>query len=124
MVFSGGGFHGTPPLCTNGSAGYLMQLSVKPVTDLHKTEVHFTIKILFLQLILLSVASINAYGSSFRISKQHDRLFFFILGLYSFTSPHNIKGHVHVWKKLGTQETGSIPEFLENFDIWRGNFYL
>ena len=28
MVFSGGGFHGTPPLCTNGSAGYLMQLSV------------------------------------------------------------------------------------------------
>ena len=26
MVFSGG-FHGTP-LCTNGSAGYLMQLSV------------------------------------------------------------------------------------------------
>ena len=29
MVFSGGGFHGTPPLCTNGSAGYLMQLSVK-----------------------------------------------------------------------------------------------
>ena len=24
----GGGFHGTPPLCTNGSAGYLMQLSV------------------------------------------------------------------------------------------------
>ena len=28
MVFLGG-FHGTP-LCTNGSAGYLMQLSVKP----------------------------------------------------------------------------------------------
>ena len=27
MVFSGGGFHGTP-LCTNGSAGYLMQLRV------------------------------------------------------------------------------------------------
>ena len=27
--FSLGGFHGTPPpLCTNGSAGYLMQLSV------------------------------------------------------------------------------------------------
>ena len=25
--FSLGGFHGTPPLCTNGSAGYLMQLS-------------------------------------------------------------------------------------------------
>ena len=24
----GGGFHRTPPLCTNGSAGYLMQLSV------------------------------------------------------------------------------------------------
>ena len=23
-----GGFHGTPLLCTNGSAGYLMQLSV------------------------------------------------------------------------------------------------
>ena len=30
MVFSGG-FHGTPPLCTNGSAGYLMQLSVNIV---------------------------------------------------------------------------------------------
>ena len=27
--FLWGGFHGTPPLCTNGSAGYLMQLSVK-----------------------------------------------------------------------------------------------
>ena len=26
--FLWGGFHGTPPLCTNGSAGYLMQLSV------------------------------------------------------------------------------------------------
>ena len=31
--FSLGGFHGTPPLCTNGSAGYLMQLSVK---DTHR----------------------------------------------------------------------------------------
>ena len=30
MVFSGG-FHGTPLLCTNGSAGYLMQLSVKAI---------------------------------------------------------------------------------------------
>ena len=28
MVFSGGGSM-EPPLCTNGSAGYLMQLSVK-----------------------------------------------------------------------------------------------
>ena len=33
MVFSGG-FHGTPPLCTNGSAGYLMQLSFKPTKKL------------------------------------------------------------------------------------------
>ena len=32
--FSLGGFHGTPPppLCTNGSAGYLMQLSVNVVS--------------------------------------------------------------------------------------------
>ena len=30
--FSQGGFHGTP-LCTNGSAGYLMQLSVLTLTD-------------------------------------------------------------------------------------------
>ena len=29
--FLWGGFHGTPPLCTNGSAGYLMQLSVNVV---------------------------------------------------------------------------------------------
>ena len=29
--FLWGGFHGTPPLCTNGSAGNLMQLSVKRV---------------------------------------------------------------------------------------------
>ena len=28
--FLWGGFHGTPPLCTNGSAGYLMQLSKGP----------------------------------------------------------------------------------------------
>ena len=31
--FLWGGFHGTPPLCTNGSAGYLMQLSVKIETN-------------------------------------------------------------------------------------------
>ena len=33
MVFSGG-VPWNPPLCTNGSAGYLMQLSVKVISHL------------------------------------------------------------------------------------------
>ena len=38
MVFSGGGVPWNPPLCTKGSAGYLMQLSV----NLGFCEVHMT----------------------------------------------------------------------------------
>ena len=38
--FLWGGFHGTPPLCTNGSAGYLMQLSVKTEKGPETHKIH------------------------------------------------------------------------------------
>ena len=39
MVFSGGSME--PPLCTNGSAGYLMQLSVKRRWAMVTAALHF-----------------------------------------------------------------------------------
>ena len=44
--FLWGGFHGTP-LCTNGSAGYLMQLSVKGTNGRQKTYAIFHVYYIF-----------------------------------------------------------------------------